>query len=75
VGKAESGAPGGTRITSHVCDVSDDSQVLTFRDEVARAHGSVLELLFNNAGIGGGGSFIADSRDTPLALGEDLAGG
>lgn len=63
VAKAEVGAPTGTRITSHVCDVSDESQVLAFRDEVVKAHGDVLELVFNNAGIGGGASFIADSRE------------
>ncbi len=38
-------------------------QVLRFRDEVAAAHGDVLHLVFNNAGIGGGGSFIADPRE------------
>ena len=63
VGKAEAGAPSGTRVTSHVCDVSDESQVLAFHDEVVGAHGNILELLFNNAGIGGGGSFVADSRE------------
>jgi len=63
VAKAEAGAPTGTRITSHVCDVSDESQVLAFHDEVVKAHGEVLELVFNNAGIGGGASFISDSRE------------
>ncbi len=63
VSKAEAGAPSGTRVTSHVCDVSDESQVLAFHDEVVGAHGNILELLFNNAGIGGGGSFVADSRE------------
>ena len=63
VAKAEAGAPTGTRITSHVCDVSDESQVVAFHDEVVKAHGEVLELVFNNAGIGGGASFISDSRE------------
>ena len=31
---AEAGAPSGTRITTHLCDVSDERQVLAFRDEV-----------------------------------------
>jgi NAD(P)-dependent dehydrogenase (short-subunit alcohol dehydrogenase family) len=61
--KAEAGAPAGTRITTHTCDVSDESQVLAFHDQVVSVHGDVLELLFNNAGIGGGGSLITDSRE------------
>jgi NAD(P)-dependent dehydrogenase (short-subunit alcohol dehydrogenase family) len=61
--RAEAGAPGGTKITTHRCDVSDESQVFAFRDEVVGAHGDVLELLFNSAGIGGGGSLITDSRE------------
>lgn len=61
--RAETAAAPGSSVTTHVCDVSDEAQVLAFRDEVVDAHGAVLELLFNNAGIGGGGSFINDSRD------------
>jgi NAD(P)-dependent dehydrogenase (short-subunit alcohol dehydrogenase family) len=61
--RAEAGAPSGTRVTTHICDVSDEAQVLGFRDEVAREHGDVIELLFNNAGIGGGGSLFTDSRE------------
>lgn len=49
-------------VTTHLCDVSDEEQVLRFHDEVVAAHGATLELLFNNAGIGGGGSFVTDSR-------------
>jgi NAD(P)-dependent dehydrogenase (short-subunit alcohol dehydrogenase family) len=57
-------APKGTRITSHLCDVADEAQVLAFRDAVKAAHGTDrLQLLFNNAGIGGGGSFVKDARD------------
>jgi NAD(P)-dependent dehydrogenase (short-subunit alcohol dehydrogenase family) len=59
---AEAGAAPGVRITSFVADVSDETQVLAFRDAVAAAHGPALHLLFNNAGIGGGGSFVADDR-------------
>jgi NAD(P)-dependent dehydrogenase (short-subunit alcohol dehydrogenase family) len=44
--------------------VSDERQVLAFRDAVQRDHGTKhVNLLFNNAGIGGGGSFISDSRE------------
>jgi NAD(P)-dependent dehydrogenase (short-subunit alcohol dehydrogenase family) len=63
VARAEASAPDGTRITTHICDVSDEVAVLAFRDEVIDAHGRAIELLFNNAGVGGGGSFIAGSRE------------
>jgi NAD(P)-dependent dehydrogenase (short-subunit alcohol dehydrogenase family) len=53
----------GARITAHVADVSDESQVLRFRDEVAAQHATdKVHLLFNNAGIAGGGSLFADTR-------------
>jgi NAD(P)-dependent dehydrogenase (short-subunit alcohol dehydrogenase family) len=56
-------SPQGTRITEHLADVSDEAQVLRFRDDVGREHDTdKLHLLFNNAGIGGGGSLIANSR-------------
>ena len=61
---ASAGAPAGTRVTSHVCDVADEAQVLRFRDEALAAHGADhVDLVFSNAGIGGGGSFIADPRE------------
>ncbi len=60
---AEAAAPSGTRITTHVCDVSDEAQVLAFRDAVLAAQGTKhVNLLFNNAGIGGGGSFVNGDR-------------
>ncbi len=60
----EQDSPDATRITSFVADVADESQVLAFRDHVARAHDTDhLDLLFNNAGIGGGGSFVTDERE------------
>lgn len=54
------GNPG--RVLSHVADVSVESDVLAFRDVVAgwRDH---VNLLFNNAGIGGGGSIVDDERE------------
>jgi NAD(P)-dependent dehydrogenase (short-subunit alcohol dehydrogenase family) len=56
--------PQGLRITAHVADVSDETQLLRFRDEVAEQHQTDrIHLLFNNAGIGGGGSMIANSRE------------
>ena len=60
---AEAGVPAGTRITTHGCDVSDEGQVVRFRDEVVGEHATDhVNLLFNNAGIGGGGSFVAGDR-------------
>ena len=57
-------APKGTRITRFVADVSDESQVFAFRDAVARDHSTDhVHLVFNNAGIGGGGSFVAEDRE------------
>jgi NAD(P)-dependent dehydrogenase (short-subunit alcohol dehydrogenase family) len=58
------GVPQGARVTAHIADVSDESQLVAFRDEAAAQHDTErLHLLFNNAGIGGGGSIIADSRE------------
>jgi NAD(P)-dependent dehydrogenase (short-subunit alcohol dehydrogenase family) len=60
---AQAGAPPGVRVTSHACDVSDEAQVLRFRDELLAGHATDhVDLVFSNAGIGGGGSFISDSR-------------
>jgi NAD(P)-dependent dehydrogenase (short-subunit alcohol dehydrogenase family) len=59
----EETAPAGTRVTRHACDVSVEKQVLAFRDEVLAQHdASAIQLLFNNAGIAGAGSFLADPR-------------
>jgi NAD(P)-dependent dehydrogenase (short-subunit alcohol dehydrogenase family) len=60
---ATAGARGDVRITTHVCDVSDEAAVEAFRDAVVAAHDTThINLLFNNAGIGGGGSFVAGDR-------------
>ncbi len=57
------GAPAGTRVTTFVADVSNEQQVLAFRDSVVAEHATDhINLLFNNAGIGGGGSFVSDPR-------------
>ena len=61
---AQSVAPPGTIITAHAANVGRDDDVVAFAAEVARQHGvSHINLLFNNAGIGGGGSFVSDSRN------------
>jgi NAD(P)-dependent dehydrogenase (short-subunit alcohol dehydrogenase family) len=60
----EKAAPRGTRITTHLCDVSDEAQMLAFRDAVKREHRTDhVHLVFNNAGIAGGGSVLADPRE------------
>lgn len=50
-----------SRLLTFVADVSDEAQVLEFRDAVARWRPHV-NLLFNNAGIGGGGSIVDADR-------------
>ena len=56
--------PQGVRITTHVADVSDEAQMQRFRDEVRdRQSTDHIHLLFNNAGIGGGGSLFLDTRE------------
>ena len=59
----ETRAPAGVRVSTHMCDVSDERQVTAFRDAVLAEHGTKhINLLFNNAGIGGGASFLQDDR-------------
>ncbi len=56
--------PQGLRITTHIADVSDEAQVQRFRDEVSRQQNTDhVNLVFNNAGIGGGGSLLDNSRE------------
>ena len=56
-------AAGEQRLTNHLCDVSSETQMLAFRDEVLAQHQTKhINLLFNNAGIGGGGSFVEGDR-------------
>ena len=49
----------------HLCDVSDEAQVLTRSATrcVAQHETDHVNLVFNNAGIGGGGSFVTGTRD------------
>jgi NAD(P)-dependent dehydrogenase (short-subunit alcohol dehydrogenase family) len=61
---ARAGAGSGVLVTSHACDVSDEAQMLRFRDELLGQHTSDhVDLVFANAGIGGAGSFVNDSRE------------
>lgn len=57
-------APAGTRVTTFVADVSQEAAMVAFGEAVRREHSTDhINLLFNNAGIGGGGSFVTDGRD------------
>ena len=61
---AQEGTPPDVRVTSHVCDVADEAQVLRFRDELLDGHASDhVDLVFSNAGIGGGESFVSGPRE------------
>jgi hypothetical protein len=56
--------PQGLRVTTHVADVSIEDQLKRFRDELAEQQSTdKIHLLFNNAGIGGGGSLFTNSRE------------
>ncbi|MDB5484598.1 MAG: putative short-chain dehydrogenase [Tardiphaga sp.] len=56
--------PQGLRITTHIADVSREEQLQRFADEVADQQATdKIHLLFNNAGIGGGGSMVLNSRE------------
>ncbi|HZR89020.1 MAG TPA: SDR family NAD(P)-dependent oxidoreductase [Bradyrhizobium sp.] len=56
--------PQGLRVTTHIADVSIEDQLRRFRDELSEQHKTDrIHLLFNNAGIGGGGSLFTNSRE------------
>jgi NAD(P)-dependent dehydrogenase (short-subunit alcohol dehydrogenase family) len=56
--------PQGLRITTHVADVSIEDQLKRFRDEITDQQSTdKIHLLFNNAGIGGGGSLFTNTRE------------
>jgi NAD(P)-dependent dehydrogenase (short-subunit alcohol dehydrogenase family) len=56
--------PQGLRITTHIADVSIEDQLLRFRDELIEQQATDrIHLLFNNAGIGGGGSLFTNTRE------------
>jgi len=63
VASAQAGAPAGVRVTAHVADVSEEPQVVRFRDELLAAHDrGHVDLVFANAAFGGGGSFVSSDR-------------
>jgi NAD(P)-dependent dehydrogenase (short-subunit alcohol dehydrogenase family) len=56
-------APAGTNVVTFVADVADESQLIAFREFVARELSTTfINLLFNNAGVAGAGSFVDDDR-------------
>ncbi len=61
---AQSDAADGVLVSGHVCDVSDEAQLSWFRDELLERHeADHVHLVFSNAGIGGGSSFLTASRE------------
>ena len=64
VALAQAEAPSGVRVTGHTCDVADEAQVLRFRDELLAEHATDhVDLVFSNAGAGGGESFVGSRRE------------
>jgi len=62
--QCETDAPQGTRVTTFVADVSDEAAMLAFQKAVAKDQDTDrIHLLFNNAGIGGGGGFVNGDRE------------
>lgn len=59
---ARSVAPAGTHLNTFVADVSDAAAMDAFASHVADELGPAIHLLFNNAGIGGGGSMVIGDR-------------
>jgi hypothetical protein len=56
--------PQGLRVTTHIADVSIEDQLKRFRDEIVEQQATdKIHLLFNNAGIGGGGSLFTNTRE------------
>ena len=57
------GKPQGTKVTTHIADVSLEAALIAFREELKEQQQTDrIHLLFNNAGIAGGGSMVTDSR-------------
>jgi len=64
VALAQAETPPGVRVTGHACDVAEEAQVLRFRDELLAEHATDrVDLMFSNAGAGGGESFVKSDRE------------
>ena len=62
--RAAHGAPQGVRVTGFLADVASENDMIAFRnDTLARHETDHIHLLVNNAGIGGGGSFVTAPRE------------
>lgn len=60
---AMAGAPQGTRVLTYQADVAIEAQMMAWADAVRRELDTdKIHLLFNNAGIAGGGSFVNGNR-------------
>ena len=60
----EAEAPQGVKISTFRCDVANEDDTVAFARSVAEAFDTEhINLLFNNAGIGGGGSFVSATRE------------
>ena len=56
-------APQGTQVDCYVADVSIEDQMMAWADVVRKTFDTDrIHLLFNNAGVAGGGSFVAGDR-------------
>ncbi|MCZ6852319.1 MAG: SDR family NAD(P)-dependent oxidoreductase, partial [Gammaproteobacteria bacterium] len=56
--------PLSVNVTGFVCDVADELQVKRFCQDVRDRHSTdYINLLVNNAGISGGGSFVESTRE------------
>jgi NAD(P)-dependent dehydrogenase (short-subunit alcohol dehydrogenase family) len=54
----------GVRVTAHHCDVSNEADLIAFQQQVVKEHSTEhINLLFNNAGVSGGQSFVRDARE------------
>lgn len=62
--KLAEGVNSDVRVSGHECDVGVEDDVKRFAMEVREQHETEsINLLFNNAGIGGGGGFVDGPRD------------
>lgn len=62
--QAEAIGAQGVRVSTTVADVTDEAAIANFRTETLNAHQTDhIHLLFNNAGVGGGGSFLQAPRE------------
>ena len=60
----EQEASQGRAVSTHRCDVANEDEVNDFRDAVKSRHDTGhIDLLFNNAGIAGGASFVDGDRE------------